>query len=261
MKVRLRAMLGLDAVVPVILIAAAALLSLDPTIFGLAISERAIILGFFGFLGIDALIERSGRLSRIEQQVKVLAARESGSAGAGEVLRARNTFERMDVLIAQARNSVFIIGVNLEGALQCLSALIELVRTGGTVRLLASDPNGTSLASAAAMSGIDPERRRQKIIQNLQLLRSELTTRLDPDGCTRVSVMIIDQILPLGAVGLDERTLHGSLIVQHYLTRTPAEHDPLLWLHPETDQPWYDRYLAQCEACFAGARPWENPSA
>jgi hypothetical protein len=260
MKARLRAMLGLDAVVPVVLIAAAAILSLDPTIFGVAISERAIILGFFGFLGIDALIERTGRLSRIEHQVKVLAARESGSAGAGEVLRARNTFERMDLLIAQARSSVFIIGVNLEGALQCLSALIELVRAGGTVRLLASDPDGRSLASAATMSGIDPERRRQKIIQNLQLLRTELTTRLNPDDCTRVSVMIIDQILPVGAVGLDEKTLHGSLIVQHYLTHTPAELAPLLWLHPETDQPWYGLYLTQCEACFASARPWEAAS-
>lgn len=92
MRARLRAMAGLDAVVPVVLIIAAAILSLDPTIFGVAISERSIILGFFGFLGIDALIERTGRLSRIEQQVKVLAARESGPAGAGDVLRARNTF-------------------------------------------------------------------------------------------------------------------------------------------------------------------------
>ena len=258
---RLRAMLGLDAVVPVILIAAAALLSLDPTILGVAISERAIVLGFFGFLGIDALIERTGRLTRIEQQVKILTARASGPTGAGEVLRSRNTFERMDALIAQARNSVFIIGVNLEGALQSLPALIELVRTGGTVRLLASDPFGTSLASAAVMSGIDPERRRQKIIQNLQLLCAELTARISPEECTRVSVMITDRILPVGAVGLDEKTPHASLIVQHYLTGTPAELAPLLWLRPEADQPWYDRYLAQCEACFAAARPWKDASA
>jgi hypothetical protein len=165
----------------VVLVLAAALFSLEPTIFGVSISERAIILGFFGFLGIDALIERSGRLSRIEQQVKVLAARETGPIRAGEVLRSRNTFERMDVLVAQARNSVFIIGVNLEGALQGLPALIELVRAGGTVRLLASDPFGTSLAPAAAMSGIAPERRQQKIIQNLQLLQAEFTARLTPD--------------------------------------------------------------------------------
>ena len=167
----------------------------------------------------------------------------------------------MDVIITQARSSVFIIGVNLEGALQCLSAIVDLVRAGGTARLLASDPNGTSLVPAAAMSGIDPERRRQKIIQNLQLLRSELTSRLTPDENGRVSVMIIDQILPVGVVGLDEKTTHGSLIVQHYLTHTPAEQDPLLWLHPETDRPWYGRYLAQCEACFDSARPWEDSNA
>jgi hypothetical protein len=261
MRARLRAMLGLDAVAPVVLIAAAVILSLDPTVFGMAISERAIILGFFGFLGVDALIERTGRLSRIEEEVKTLAARGSGSAGAGEVLRERNTFQRMDVIIQQARSSAFIIGVNLEGALQCLSTLIELVHAGGTVRLLASDPNGASLAPAAAMSGIDPERRRQKIIQNLQLLRTELTSRLTPDEYGRVSVMIIDQILPVGAVGLDEKTRHGSLIVQHYLTRTRAEQDPLLWLHHESDQPWYGRYLTQCEACFSAARPWEESNA
>jgi hypothetical protein len=261
MRARLRRILGLDAVVPVVLVLAAALFSLEPTIFGVSISERAIILGFFGFLGIDALIERSGRLSRIEQQVKVLAARETGPIRAGEVLRSRNTFERMDVLVAQARSSVFIIGVNLEGALQGLPALIDLVRAGGTVRLLASDPFGTSLAPAAAMSGIAPERRQQKIIQNLQLLQAEFTARLTPDECSRVSIMITDRILPVGAVSLDERTRHGSLIVQHYLTGTPAELAPLLWLRPGTDQPWYDRYLAQCEACFADARRWEDRGA
>lgn len=73
--------------------------------------------------------------------------------------------------------------------------------------------------------------------------------------------MVTDQILPVGAVGLDERARHGSLIVQHYLTNTPAELAPLLWLRPGTDQPWYDRYLIQCEACFAGARQWEDASA
>lgn len=61
---RLRGALGLDAVVPVVLIAAALLMTLDPTMFGVAVSERQIVLAFFGFLGIDTLIERTGRLRR-----------------------------------------------------------------------------------------------------------------------------------------------------------------------------------------------------
>jgi len=49
------------------------------------------------------------------------------------------------VLVAQARRSVLIIGVNLEGALVCAAKLATLARSGGTVRLLAMDPDGSAL--------------------------------------------------------------------------------------------------------------------
>jgi hypothetical protein len=254
-------MLGLDAVVPVVLIAAAVLMTLEPTIFGVAITEREIVLGFFGFLGIDALVERTGRLNRIERRLEALASRTTGPVAAGEVLRPRSSFDRMDMLVARARRSVLIIGVNLEGALLCVSTLLDLARAGGTVRLVAMDPDGTALGPAAAMSGVDPAVRRQKIIQNLELLRAEFTAHLDPVARGRVSLVVADLVLPLGAVGLDEQTRGGSLIVQHYLTATAAELAPLIWLRAETDQPWFSRYLAQCEACLAGAREWEGASA
>src|ERR1017187_3338246 len=96
MRERLRGMLGLDAVVPVVLIAAAVLMTLEPTIFGVAITEREIVLGFFGFLGIDALVERTGRLNRIERRLEALASRTVGPVAAGEVLRPRRSFDRMD---------------------------------------------------------------------------------------------------------------------------------------------------------------------
>ena len=100
-----------------ILIVAAALMTLDPTIFGVAITERQIILGFFGFLGIDALVERTGRLSRIERRLKALDSRMTGPSVAGKILLSRSSFDRMDVLVSSARHSILIIGVNLEGAL------------------------------------------------------------------------------------------------------------------------------------------------
>jgi hypothetical protein len=31
-------------------------------------------------------------------------------------------------------------------------------------------------------------------------------------------------------------------------------------LRAEMDQPWFSRYLAQCEACLVGARVWDGPS-
>lgn len=256
---RLRGVLRLDAVVPVVLIAAALLMTLEPTVLGVTITERQIVLAFFGFLGIDALIERTGRLRRIEKRLDALAEKTTGPPGAGQVLRARNSFERMDVLAAQARRSVLIIGVNLEGALRCMAVLAALASSGGTVRLLAMDPDGTALAPSASTSGVDPALRRGKIIQNLELLHKELA-QLPPDARARVRLMVADLPFPAGAVGLDEGSRSGSLIVQHYLAGTAAELAPLLWLHAQSDEPWYGRYLAQCEACVAAARPWDGAS-
>src|ERR1035437_11182338 len=96
MRERLRGMLGLDAVVPVVLIAAAVLMTLEPTIFGVAITEREIVLGFFGFLGIDALVERTGRLNRIERRLEALASRTTGPVAAGAGVRARGSGDTQD---------------------------------------------------------------------------------------------------------------------------------------------------------------------
>lgn len=254
---RLRGVLKLDAVVPVVLIAAALLMTLEPTILGVTVTERQIVLAFFGFLGIDTLIERTGRLHRIERRLETLAEKASRPQAVGQVLRARSSFDRMDVLVAQARRSVLVIGINLEGALGCTAALASLARSGGTVRLLALDPGGLALSPSAATSGVDPELRRGKIVQNLELLRKEFA-RLAPDARARVRLMVADLALPAGAVGLDEGTRSGSLVIQHYLAGTGAEHAPLLHLRAETDEPWYGRYLAQCEACVAAARPWDG---
>jgi hypothetical protein len=252
----LRSVLRLDAIVPVILIVAAALMTLDPTILGATITERQIVLAFFGFLGIDSLIERTGRLRRIERRPDVLTEKASEPT-AGRVLRARSSFERMDVLASGARRSVLIIGVNLEGALSCAATLAVLVRSGGTVRLLAMDPDGAALVPSALTSAVDPALRRGKIVQNLELLRKEFA-QLSPKARARVQLMVADLTLPAGIIGVDEGTRDGSLIVQHYLAGTAAEQAPLLHLRAASDDPWYGRYLAQSKACLAAARTWDG---
>jgi hypothetical protein len=63
------------------------------------------------------------------------------------------------------------------------------------------------------------------------------------------------------AIGLDEGTSAGSLVIQHYLAATSAERAPLMWLRAQADEPWFSRYLAQCEACLTTAREWQGSSA
>jgi hypothetical protein len=81
-----------------------------------------------------------------------------------------------------------------------------------------------------------------------------------PTAQARVQLMVADLALLLGAVGLDERTRGGSLIVEHYPTSTAAELAPLMWLQvmrlqADTCDPWYGRYLAHCESCINAAWP------
>ncbi len=106
------------------------------------------------------------------------------------------------------------------------------------------------------MSGVDPEIRRQKIIQNLDLLRGEFSARLSDASRRRVNLRVADRILPVGVTGIDVETHRGWLIVQHYLAATPAERAPLITLRRDGDGPWFDRYLAQCEACWSDAKDW-----
>ena len=256
MKLRVQGLLQTDTIVPLVLVVAAIVMTLDPTVFGVAITDRQIILAFFGFLGIDALVERTGRLYRIEHDLKELSGRIAGRIPADRVLRARSSFERMDVLTGRASRSVLIIGINLEGAIAAWSSLLALLQAGGTLRLLAMDPHGEAIGPAAKSAGVDPDLRAQKIVQNLNLLRDRFTAELTAAQQRRVSLQIADLALPVGVVGLDTGTKTGTLVVQHYLAATPAEQAPLLELHRDLDQPWFDRYLAQCEACLRGARPW-----
>jgi hypothetical protein len=256
MRTRIRGLFQVDTVIPSVLVISAVVMSLDPTVFGVAVSERQIVLGFFGFLGVDALLERLGRLHRIEARLEEFGQQVAGAVPAGRLLRSRSSFDRMDVLVGRASRSVLIIGINLEGAVAALGELTELARSGGTVRLLAMDPDGDALAPAARTAGVDPQIRRQKIIQNLGLLREHFETRLTEAQRRRVSVQVADTVLHTGVVGLDTAHRSGILVVQHYLAGTPAERSPLLELHAERDQPWYERYLTQCETCLKEARAW-----
>ena len=101
-----------------------------------------------------------------------------------------------------------------------------------------------------------PEFAAGKIIQNLDLLKGQMARQLTAAQRKRVTLEIADVVFPSGVVGIDVEGRSGSLVVQHYLVATPADQAPLFELRRDLDQPWFDRYLAQCDACMKEARPW-----
>jgi len=142
---RLVALIQLDNLGPALIIAIAITVSLEPKPFGIEISDRHVILALFALLGADAVIERSGRLNSLNNKLDALSQQLIGPISASRVLRTRASFERMDVLLRSATRSITIVGINLEGAVIGLSPILSLARTGGSIKLLAMDPDGVCI--------------------------------------------------------------------------------------------------------------------
>ena len=106
------------------------------------------------------------------------------------------------------------------------------------------------------MSRIKPEIRRQKIRQNLDLIKSQLSTNLSKSALRHVSLLTVDAVLPVSVVAIDQDGRQGSLVVQHHLTATQAEKAPMLFLSKKEDSEWFQCYLDQSMACFEGANEW-----
>jgi hypothetical protein len=255
---RLAALVQLDNLGPALVIAISIAISLEPKPFGIEISDRHVILALFALLGADAVVERSGRLRSVDQKLQTLTEKLIGPVNADRVLRTRASFERMDVLLAGATRSITIVGINLEGAVIGLSPILDLARSGGTIKMLAMDPEGVCIAPSAAMSRVDPEIRRQKIRQNLNLIKDQLSSTLSNAALRRVSLCTVDALLPVGIVAIDQDSRHGSLIAQHHLAATSPEKAPMVRLLRASDPEWYQRYLDQSMGCFTGSREWQR---
>lgn len=256
MRSRRRAFFELDNAVPALIVIIALIVSFEPRVFGVEISDRQITLALFGLLGVNAIVERSGHLYRMSGKIAQIAEHLDPGVSAGKVLRTRATFERTETLIAGAKRDVLIVGVNLQAATDALPSLVDLAKAGRRIKLLTVDPDGDALEHGARMSGVDPELRRQKVRQNLNLITGHLNARLTPTARRKCTIQVADRIIPTGVIGVDTEARDGWLIVQHYLTDTPAERAPLIWLRRDTDPEWFDRYLDQCRACFVDAREW-----
>jgi hypothetical protein len=256
MRSRTKALTQLGNLIPAIIVTVAVVVSLEPRPLGIEIPDRAVVLALLAFLGADAIVERSGRLYSMDQKLDAIRRDVAGPTAASKVLRTRASFDRMEVLLAQASRSITIIGINLEGAIIGLGQILELARAGGTVQLLAMDPDGACIPPTAAMSGVDPAVRREKIRQNLTLLRNPFAARLTGPARRRVTLAVADKVFPVSIIALDAESQRGSLIVQHHLVAVSAEQAPMVLLSKQSDQAWFDRYLEQSRACFSGAREW-----
>ena len=154
------------------------------------------------------------------------------------VLKGRKDFERMEEIVSSATEEVYILGINLEGAMNIRELLIKKALSGVKIRLLALDPKGDAIGPFN-INDVDLQVRRNKIISNLQLMR-------DLSTYSNIQIKVVDRFFIAGCTAVDFNNQNGRIIAQHYLTATSTSVAPTLDLNYKDSPYWmgvYSNYL------------------
>ena len=160
-------------------------------------------------------------------------------------LQRRRDQPRVEWLLTQANESVYICGINLDAVVACVNMISEVARRGVHVRLLSQDPRGRHLIPFAQFSGVDPEVRRTKISSNLRHLASQIAPARG-----KIELRTLDAFVSVGGIGVDMHLPSGFMVVQHYLRAITAEKAPSLWIERRANPAWYDVYERALEQAW-----------
>ncbi len=161
------------------------------------------------------------------------------------ILKGRKDFERMEEIVSSATKEIYILGINLEGAMNIRDILIKKAEEGVKIRLLALDPNGKAI-EPFNINGVELEQRRNKIITNLLMLENLKAYHID--------IKVVDKFFVAGCTGIDYHSHNGRIIAQHYLTATSTSTAPTLDLYSQDSPYWfkiYSNYLDNLWDCYA----------
>jgi hypothetical protein len=149
------------------------------------------------------------------------------------------------------------IGVSMARTVQTMrNDLRRLLLNGAKVRVLLLDPTDeTSLRHAAARAGsnADPTRLAARIngsIEEITFLRDE--THGD------VEIRVLRNMPAMSVNAIDTQSPSGTICVQHYEFRAPAEALPIIQLEGR-DGFWYQHFVLEAERMWEGGSPWPPP--
>lgn len=155
---------------------------------------------------------------------------------------------------SQLRKSYFFAGRTMSRTLTTSrSSLEDLLRRGGTVRILLPDPNNLELLEhiAARHQHRDgPQALSQALLASL----STLTLIRDLVGGD-LQVRIVSYPMSAGFNCLDQDESTGTIMVQHYEFRAPHEPGPIIFVR-RSDQPWYDRFVSETNRMWDSGTSW-----
>jgi len=174
---------------------------------------------------------------------------------AGNVFKNRADYP-MQSLIQHAKNSIFVIGINLEAVVNVRGILKEKVEQGLDVRLLLLNPHHESMEYFSKFSNVDVDVRKNKIISNLSILNKEF--REMPLHKNNFEIRQFDNFLTAGMIGIDMDEKYGQLIIQNYMYHSTPDKTPMFSLFANKDGELYKLYKDNMELLWVGAGKQQN---
>lgn len=162
-------------------------------------------------------------------------------SGQRVLIKSRKEFERMEDIVSSANEDIFILGINLEGALNIRDALKQKSQQGVKIKLLALDPHGTSVRYFN-INDIDLSQRQGKIIDNLHILKNFESEN--------INVRVTDRIFIAGCTAIDFNSKNGRIIAQHYLNSTSTSVAPTLDIFANDTPDWFSVYKNYLETLW-----------
>lgn len=164
-------------------------------------------------------------------------------------VKPRSSFERMESIVGAAKKNVFILGINLEGAINLREMLVDKARQGVAIKLLALSPYGRELEHFN-INDVDTEIKRSKIITNLDILYSQTK------GVPNIELRTVDNIFVSGCTAIDADTSYGRIVSQQYLFHVGTANAPILDIYADEAPTCFEAYNQYLRNLWNIAKPY-----
>jgi hypothetical protein len=248
-------LLSLRNLVPILVIVIAVIASLGIVPAGLQLKNEQVIMALLAFLAVDALVERLDVLTNIGRGVESIRRTASTRTTAAAFLKRRKQLPRMEQLMEEARNDIWVAGVTMDTIATLSTTFRQKASEGCQLRFLAAAPEGEALEFVAKYFGGHADFIAGRINSNLHALVSAIRS----DGGGPVEIRVLDSVLTTGYFIIDPHRESGRMNVQLYLYRKWGEEAPVFTLSKADDADWFTVFLRQFEEAWSDARPYQPP--
>lgn len=211
------------------------------------------------------LFLRHAQELRAEQEMDELATRVSSKVGDSvssliqsrkqtRRLTSRGELPRLEELISEAKEEIWVSGVALDRVSTHTGLLNDRIRTGLRLRLLALDPQTGAVGGTSEYFGVEIEELRARLKASLVTLDSRLM-KTEP-SC--VEMRVVHHRPTFGYFIVDPNLAEGYITVVAYFYKVQGTDIPPMSLLPKKTEPdLFNIYLSDFESQWDNAEKWE----